>query len=403
MFGATAISLGQVVVVGMGLTLVLLFAITIILVMGQSARSHDTADVEAQLREMSYLQSELTGRLQSVSETTTSGQAELKRSLDERLDQVSHRMGLNLAQNARVTDENLAKLGERMAVIDTAQKNLTELSTQVVDLQQILANKQSRGAFGQGRMEAIIADGLPKSSYSFQHTLSNGKRPDCVVQLPDTDSVIVIDAKFPLEGFTALKEALNEPETKGAAAQVRGDVGKHISDIAEKYRLPGETQDTLIMFVPSESIYADIYEQFDDIIQKAYRLGVIIVSPNMLMLAVQTMQAVMKDAHMRQQAGAIQLEVAKLMDDVGRLRDRTTNLNKHFDQASRDIEQIMISAQKITSRGNNIVALEIEDEIEATAEPTSETTAGKKIDGKLSDNEAGPSFDPRQIAGEQLI
>ena len=360
--GGRAVSLGEAIAASAGLALFFLFVITVVAVTGQRRRARDTADMEAQLRELAYLQSEMTGRMQSVVEQTSSGQSELKRALDERLDQVSHRMGLNLAENTRATGENLTRLAERLAVIDTAQRNLTELSNRVVGLQQILANKQTRGAFGQGRMEAIVADGLPKNSYSFQYTLSNGKRPDCVVKMPDTDQVIVIDAKFPLEGFSALKSSSSNVEAREAAARVRIDVGKHVADIAERYRVPGETQDTLIMFVPSESLYADLYENFDDIIQKAYKVRVIIVSPNMLMLAVQTMQAVMKDAHMRQQAGVIQLEVAKMMDDVGRLRDRVINLSKHFDQASRDIEQIMTSAQKVTSRGNKIIALEFDDE-----------------------------------------
>lgn len=360
--GGWPVKLGEAAVAVAMLALFLLTLIAIVLISGQKRRGEETAEMENRLRELAYLQSEMTGRMQSVAEQTVSGQSELKRALNERLDQVSHRMGSNLAESSRATGENLTRLAERLAVIDNAQRNLTELSSQVVSLQQILANKQTRGAFGQGRMEAIVADGLPKASYSFQHTLSNGKRPDCVVRMPDTDQVIVIDAKFPLEGFSALKDARGANEVKEAAARVRIDVGKHVTDIASRYRLPGETQDTLIMFVPSESLYADLYEQFDDIIQKAYKKRVIIVSPNMLMLAVQTMQAVMKDARMRQQAGVIQLEVAKMMDDVGRLRDRVTSLSRHFDQASRDIELITTSAQKVANRGNKIVDLEIDDE-----------------------------------------
>ncbi|NOX73606.1 MAG: DNA recombination protein RmuC [Alphaproteobacteria bacterium] len=361
--GGRAVSLGEVVAVGAGLAFIFLLLITIILISSQRRRVAEAADMENRLRELAYLQSEMTGRMQSVAEQTSSGQSELKRALNDRLDQVSHRMGQNLAESSRATGENLTHLAERLAVIDNAQRNLTELSNRVVGLQQILSNKQTRGAFGQGRMEAIVADGLPKNSYSFQHTLSNGKRPDCVVKLPDTDQVIVIDAKFPLEGFSALKAAKNDAEARDASARVRIDVGKHVSDIAKRYRVLGETQDTLIMFVPSESLYADLYENFDDIIQKAYKVRVIIVSPNMLMLAVQTMQAVMKDAHMRQQAGVIiQLEVAKMMDDVSRLRDRVSKLSRHFDLAGRAIEDINTSAQKVTSRGEKITALEIEDE-----------------------------------------
>ncbi len=300
--GGREVSLGEAVVVGAGLALIFLLLITIILIFGQRRRVAEAADMENRLRDLAYLQSEMTGRMQSVAEQTSSGQSELKRALNERLDQVSHRMGQNLAESSRATGENLTHLAERLAVIDNAQRNLTELSSRVVGLQQILANKQTRGAFGQGRMEAIVADGLPKNSYSFQHTLSNGRRPDCVVNMPDSEQVVVIDAKFPLEGFSALKAANNDAEAREAAARIRIDVGKHITDIAKRYRVLGETQDTLIMFVPSESLYADLYENFDDIIQKAYKVRVIIVSPNMLMLAVQTMQAVMKDAHMRHSA-----------------------------------------------------------------------------------------------------
>ena len=358
--GGRPVTLEEAVAVGAGLALFFLFVLAVSAISGRRRRS-GAADMEGQLRELAMLQSELAGRMQAVMEQTSTGQAELKRTLDERLDQVSHRMGSTLAETSRQTGENLSRLAERMATIDAAQRNLTELSSRVVGLQQILANKQTRGAFGQGRMEAIVQDGLPRGSYSFQHTLSNGKRPDCVVKMPDTDQVIVVDAKFPLEGFTALKNGASGIDIRDAKARVRVDIGKHIADISERYRIPGETQDTLIMFVPSESIYADLYEGFDDLIQKAYRSRVIIVSPNMLMLAVQTMQAVMKDAYMREQAGVIQLEVARMMDDVGRLRDRVTNLTKHFDQASRDIEQVMTSAQKVTSRGERIVALEFDE------------------------------------------
>ena len=155
------------------------------------------------------------------------------------------------------TTDNLQKLNERLAVIDNAQKNITDLASQVTSLQSVLANKQARGAFGQGRMEAIIQDGLPKGAYEFQFTLSNGTRPDCCVFLPD-QRPLVIDAKFPLEGVTAFREAKTDDERKIAAQRLRQDVSKHVTDIAEKYLIPGETQDMALMFVPSESVYAEI-------------------------------------------------------------------------------------------------------------------------------------------------
>lgn len=368
---------------GAGLVLFLLLLIMVLVLSAQRRRARDREELEQQLRFMAQAQSELTGRLQTIAEHATSGQSELKRTLDERLDNVSHRLGQNLYESARATGENLSRLNERLAVIDTAQRNLTELSNQVVGLQHILGNKQARGAFGQGRMEAIIQDGLPKGSYSFQHTLSNGKRPDCAVTMPDSDTVIVIDSKFPLEAFTALRGARDAAQTREAETRVRTDVARHIADISSRYRIPGEVQDTLIMFVPSESIYAEIYERFDELIQKAHRSRVIIVSPNMLMLAVQTMQAVMKDAHMRKQAGIIQTEVVRLMDDVGRLTDRVNDLQKHFGQANQDIDRILVSTEKISTRGRKIEALDFEDEpparVESKAKEEAKAETPKRI------------------------
>jgi DNA recombination protein RmuC len=187
-------------------------------------------------------------------------------------------------------------------------------------LRDVLANKQSRGAFGQARMEAIVQDGMPKGAYAFQHTLSSGKRPDCVIFLPD-QRPLCIDAKFPLEAVTALREARSDDERKLAAQRLRQDVMKHVTDIAEKYLIAGETQDTALMFVPSESVYAEIHDGFDDIVQKAYRARVVLVSPSLLMLAIQVMQQILKDARMRDAADQIRTEVMNMMGDVERLRD----------------------------------------------------------------------------------
>jgi len=360
-FEGRAFTILETMAGGAGLALLLLLLLTVSVMVSVGRRGRARRELEDQLRFMTQVHGELTGRVQMLAEAATSGQSELKRSIDERLDMVSQRLGQNLTETARRTGENLNRLNERLAVIDTAQRNLTELSNRVVGLQEILANKQARGAFGQGRMEAIVADGLPTGAYSFQHTLSNGKRPDCVVTMPDSDQVVVIDAKFPLESFTALKQAHDAAERREAETRVRSDISRHLGDIVGRYRLPGEVQDTLIMFVPSESIYADLYENFDDLIQKAYRSRVIIVSPNMLMLAVQTMQAVMKDAHMRKQAGIIQIEVIRLVEDVVRLGERVTDLKKHFGQANQDIDRVVVSAEKISNRGRRIEVLDFED------------------------------------------
>jgi DNA recombination protein RmuC len=248
-------------------------------------------------------------------------------------------------------------LHERLGIIDNAHKNLTDLTSQVTTLRDVLANKQSRGAFGQARMESIVQDGMPKGSYEFQFTLSSGKRPDCVVFLPD-QRPLCIDAKFPLEAMTALHDARSDEEKKYATQRLRNDVMKHVNDIAEKYLIAGETQDTALMFVPSESVYAEIHDGFDDVIQKAYRARVVLVSPSLLMLAIQVMQQILKDARMRDAADQIRTEVLNLGDDLTRLRDRVLKLQKHFGDVNEDVRQILISADKIEKRAGRIEELD---------------------------------------------
>jgi DNA recombination protein RmuC len=280
----------------------------------------------------------------------------------ERMDGLGQKVGQGLEQSVRQTTESLGKLQERLAVIDSAQKNLTDLTSEVVTLKDVLSNKQARGAYGQGRMEAIIRDGLPAAFFAFQPQLSNGRRPDCLVTLPGDGRGLVIDAKFPLESFTMLREARGEEAKKIAGQRVRSDVGVHVKDIAERYFLPGETQDIALLFVPSESIYADLHEYFDDVVQRAHRARVMIVSPSLLALAIQLMQSLVRDARMREEAQVIQTEVGKLLDDVRRLGERVDKLDTHFRQAQEDVGQIKTSAGKVTSRAERIGALDFDDE-----------------------------------------
>ena len=320
------------------------------------------ADLEARLAEMVRVQADTAGRVHTMGETLSGRQAELARLVGERLDAVTHRLGQSMSESGRHTTESLRHLHERLAVIDHAQKNLTDLASQVTSLREVLANKQMRGAFGQGRMEAIVRDGLPRGGFEFQFTLSNKTRPDCVVFLPGDDRPIVIDAKFPLEAVSALREAKSEEARKQAAQRVRQDVSRHVNDIADRYLIPGETQDIALMFVPSESVYAELYDGFDDLIQKAYRAQVVLVSPSLLMHAIQVMQQILKDARMREAAGQIRTEVGHLMGDIGRLRERVLKLQQHFGQASEDVTQVLISADKIAKRGGRIEALEFDGE-----------------------------------------
>ncbi len=384
-FSETAILVGQTAItwghLAVGTTmLVVALLVAAVMLAWRAARGGGQQSVDAMRRaaELETKLAEMSGQLRGLAEHSASTQAHLAQTLDTRLDQVSQRLGAGLNETSQRTTRSLQKLNERLAVIDSAQANLTNLSSEMLTLRDILANKQSRGAYGQARMEAIIRDGLHATAYSFQTTLSNGTRPDCLIRLPENDISVVIDAKFPLEGFNALKQADPDDDLKPYQQRFRADVLKHIKDISEKYLLKGETHETAIMFVPSESIYADLHENFEDIIQRAHRQQVIIASPNVLMLLVQTMQAVFKDARMREQAVVIQTEVVRLMEDVGRMHDRVLDLQRHFGQAGKDIEKIVISSDKITRRGAKIEQVEFAD----TAK---------------SDGDSSP---PRLVAGE---
>lgn len=319
-------------------------------------------DSEMQLQAILKSQAEMQGRMQTMAELFGSRQAELNKSIRDRLDGMTTHLGRSIHEQTRSTHENLSKLQERLAVIDTAQNNIQSLAGQVVQLQAILANKQTRGAFGQSRMEAIIADGLPMGAYEFQATLSSGTRPDCLVRMPNGAASLVIDAKFPLESWNALKETETAEAKRHYEQLFRRDMEVHIRDIAAKYFISGETQDTAFLFVPSESIFAEIHENFETVIQRAHRARVVIVSPSLLMLSIQVIQSVLKDARMREQAHLIQGEVIRLMEDVSRLDERVRKLQTHFSQASRDIDDILISSSKLTRRGAKIEALELGDE-----------------------------------------
>ncbi len=367
--GGFAVTFGQALVGALGAIALLFFAIVVALAGAGAARRREAMEAEDRQHELetrlaAVVQSnaELSGRFASMSEWIGSRQAELARVMAERLDNVGARLGAGLESHAQTTGANLNKLNERLAVIDAAQARMAGIGEEVVSLKDILANKQTRGAFGQGRMETIVRDGLPPGAYEFQYTLSNKARPDCVIRLPGDGRLLAVDAKFPLEAFTLFNEARGEEARKAAMNRVRGDVGKHVKDIAERYLLPGETQDIALMFVPSESIYSDLVEHFDDVVQKAHRGRVVIVSPSLMMMAIQVTQAILRDQRMRDQAHVIQGEVGKLLNDVRLLAERTAKLETHFRQAQEDVGQIATSAEKITRRAARIDAMEFGDE-----------------------------------------
>ncbi|MGO6688165.1 DNA recombination protein RmuC [Rhizobium leguminosarum] len=315
---------------------------------------------EARMAELLKIQAEMQGRIAAMTEVFGARQSELNQTISQRLDGMSQRVSSTITEQTKSTHENLQRLQERLAVIDAAQNNIQTLAKDVVGLQAILSNKQTRGAFGQSRMETIVADGLPMGAYAFQQTLSNGSRPDCTIRMPNGAPPLVIDAKFPLEAWNAIRDAGSPEAGKIAGQQFRRDMEVHIRDISEKYLIQGETQDTAFLFVPSESIFAEIHEHFEPVVQKAHRARIVIVSPSLLMLSIQVIQAVLKDQRMRAQAHLIQGEVAILMDDLSRLDERVRKLQGHFAMAQKDIDMVVTSADKLTRRGARIEALEFE-------------------------------------------
>ena len=308
----------------------------------------------------------LNAQIKGMGEMLTNAQSQLQTVVHQRLDAVTQNLGESMKTSTKHTTDHLQQLHARLAVIDSAQKNITDLATQVNSLQSVLANKQSRGAFGQGQLEAIIADMLPKGGYEFQFTLSNKSRPDCAIFMPDSGPLI-IDAKFPLEAMTAMHAATNDDERKLASARVKQDITKHISDIA-KYMIPGETQDIALMFIPSESVYADLHERFDDIVQRAHRARVMIVSPTLMVMAIQVIKQVRKDAQMREAADQIRDEVGHMMKDVRLLSERVRKLQTHFGQANEDMVNILTSTGRIEKRATNIEELDFDSDAQKTAE-----------------------------------
>jgi DNA recombination protein RmuC len=320
-----------------------------------------SADAEKHLAHLMQVQNEMTGRMQTMAEIFGTRTSDLARLVNERLDAQGQRVGQAIQETGTKTSESLSKLAERLAVIDRAQSNITQLSQDVVSLQSILANKQTRGLFGQGQMERIVTDQLAPGSYAFQYGLANGNRPDCVIFMPNNQPPLVIDAKFPLESWQRLGNAQTPEDLRAAGQGFRRDMAVHIEAVSQKYLIAGQTQDTAFLFVPSESVFADIHEKFDDVVQRAVRARIMIVSPSILMLSIQVMQALLRDVRMREEAHKIQSEVRELLLDVNRLDDRVRKLQQHFMQAGNDIADILVSSGKVVRRGERIEAMDFDD------------------------------------------
>ena len=328
-------------------------------------------------------QEQLRGGLQHVSDTQANAQVQVIQTVETRLSSVQQQMNDRLADNAmksaralaemqermkeslhgssKQTATSLTQLQERLAAIDKAQDNITKLSGDVLSLQDILSNKQTRGAFGEIQLNDIVSKALPRDSFQLQATLSNGRRADCLINLPNPPGPIVIDSKFPLEAYEALIGATNDAELKAAVQMFRSTVRKHITDISEKYILDGETADGALMFLPSEAVYAELHAKFPELVQESFSKRVWIVSPTTCMATLNTMRAILKDARMREQAGAIRKELGLLHKDVDRLGERVSNLDRHFGQAAKDISEIKISAEKAGRRAQRLDNFDFEE------------------------------------------
>jgi DNA recombination protein RmuC len=321
---------------------------------------------------LAQMMGELQGRLAQMSQSQVATQAAvaeqlqaqeriLTRSLEERLAELGQRVGDRLQEQTTQASKSLSDLRERLAVIDAAQKNITELSSQVVGLQDILSNKQARGAFGEVQMQDLVQSALPPSAYRFQATLASGVRADCLLLLPDPPGAIALDAKFPLESYRALREARDDAALAQARRQFSVALKAHVRAIAEKYIVPGETADSALMFLPSEAVYAELHANFPALVEESFRSRVWIVSPTTLMATLTTVRAVLKDVHLREQAHIIQAELRQLLDDVGRLDERVAKLQRHFEQATDDVRQIRISTEKVSKRAERIEELQVGD------------------------------------------
>ncbi|MEQ8898223.1 MAG: DNA recombination protein RmuC [Roseovarius sp.] len=326
-------------------------------------------DLGQRVQGLSDGQHQLSGGLTHVAEAQSKAQTNMLHLMEKRLAQVQEQMNENLHGSARRTAQSLGDLQQRLKTIDKAQENITKLSGDVLTLQDILSNKQTRGAFGEIQLHDIVSKALPSDSYTLQSTLSNGRRADCLIHLPNPPGPICIDSKFPLEAYEALRNARDDRQVQEAARFLKTSVRKHIKDISEKYILDGETADGALMFLPSEAVYAELHANFPELVREGFDARVWIVSPTTCMATLNTMRAILKDARMREQAGAIRRELGLLFSDVDRLGNRVENLDRHFHQAAKDISEIKVSADKAGRRAKRLDNFDFE-ELAPETEPT---------------------------------
>jgi len=349
--------------------LVLVVLILLVMAVRRSGRSadlmtpmiHQMNAMGQRVESLTAGQQQLSGGLTHVSEAQAASQAQMLKLMEQRLAEVSAKMHENLHGSASRTARSLGELQQRLQTIDRAQANIEKLSGDVLSLQDILSNKQTRGAFGEIQLRDIVSKALPTDSYALQATLSNGRRADCLIHLPNPPGPIVIDAKFPLEAYEALRAAKAPQDLAEAGRAFRTSVKKHIRDIAERYIIDGETADGALMFLPSEAVYAELHANFADVVREGFAARVWIVSPTTCMATLNTMRAILKDARMREQAGAIRKTLKQLHRDVEIVVERVGKLDTHFRQAREDLDGITTAAERAGKRAERLDNFDFED------------------------------------------
>ncbi len=376
---------------GVGAFIVLMMLILLIMVVRRAGRSASaTEQVSVQMNNLGQSvavlgsgQEQLQGSLRTVSDAQATGQSQVLQTMEARLAHMQQQMNDRLHENAiksarslsemqdRMketlqgntvkTTQSLTQLQERLATIDKAQTNIEKLSGDVLSLQDILSNKQTRGAFGEIQLNDIVSKALPAGSYKLQATLSNGKRADCLIDLPNPPGPIVIDSKFPLEAYEALRNADNDWEMKEAVKAFKVSVKGHIKAISERYIIEGETADGALMFLPSEAVYAELHANFPELVREGFAAHVWIVSPTTCMATLNTMRAILKDARMREQAGAIRKTLRQLHRDVEMVVERVGKLDTHFNQARADLDGIGVAAERAGKRAARLDNFDFEE------------------------------------------
>jgi DNA recombination protein RmuC len=316
--------------------------------------------VESMQTSMGDVRAQITSALNNHATELSLRVEKLTEATDKKLQEISGQVDRRLAEGFEKTTATFTDVVKRLALIDEAQKKITDLSSNIVNLQEVLADKRARGAFGEVQLSVLLHNVLPQENFALQHTLSNDKRVDCILFLPEPTGNIAVDAKFPLENYQKLSDPnLSSDERSTAQQQFRLDIRKHIQDIAEKYIIPGETADGAVMFIPAEAVFAEIHSNYPELVELSHRSRVWLVSPTTLMAILTTARAVIKDAATRKQIHIIQEHLILLGKDFERFQERMDNLAKHISQAHEDVEAVHKSSKKISSRFSSIEQVEL--------------------------------------------